>query len=410
MRSDTSNDSTFAGTVGNNAMSAMRSLREFAFERWLFFGTCVVLALVLRLALFPFESGDFTQFTRGWYEAIDTGGVVAFLASSATNYAPLYLYGMVLAQALFGWLPAVMAIKMIALPFDFVCAFYVARVVGLRWSSPAVGRLAFAAALFLPTVVINGSMWGQADVLYTTGIVAFVYYMAVARERAACIALGLAFAVKLQALFIAPLVLVLLLARRMPLRETLWIPGIYVASVIPAWLAGRPLGELLGIYLRQAAYYPRLTSNAPHLYQWLPSDLYGMLLPAGLVWAAAVVLMFVYALYRMRPAWDATRLVEVGTIVLILVPFCTPKMHERYFFPADVMALALAFHRPQLAIVPVAVGTISFFSYAPFLMKMVIVPLPLLALAMGGVLLGLLYRLGAGLAAERCEREGAKCS
>lgn len=364
----------------------------------------IALALAIRFSLFPFESDDYRQFTGRWFAAIEAQGALTFLGSKATNYAPLYTYAMVLAQALFGWLPAVVAIKLIGLPFDFLCGWYVSRIVGLRWNSPLARAFAFVAVLFLPTVLINGAMWGQADGIYTAGLVAFVYYAAVDRPRAACVALGLAFAVKLQALFLLPVVAALCLAGRLPWRPLAWIPGIYLLSALPAWIAGRSLWDLLTIYTQQATYYPRLTSNAAHVYQWFPPDLYALLLPAGLFWSTGVVASFVVVLTVVRPRWDAARLVEVATICLILVPFCTPKMHERYYFPADVLAVALAFYRPRLAYVPIVVGLVSFLSYAPFLLRMEIIPLRLLAVAMGALLIALLYGLGTSIARERREK------
>lgn len=369
-------------------------------ERALVLGAGALLALLLRWSLVSHPSGDFTQFTGRWFDAIGEMGVVAFLASDITNYAPAYTYLMVVAHVFFGWLPTVVAIKLIGFPFDFLCAWYVARLVALRAPGGATSLLAFLVTLFLPTLVINGAMWGQADVLYTTGLVAFVYYAAVRREVAAAIALGLAFSVKLQSVFLAPLVLLLALGGVLRWRVLAIVPGVYLASVLPAWIAGRPLGDLLTVYVTQAGYYPRLSSNAPHVYQWFPAQFYELLLPAGLLWAAAVVGIFTWALYRRRIDWTAERLVQVATLCVVLVPYCTPKMHERYFFPADVLTVVLAFYRPWLAFVPVAVGLLSFLSYAPFLLRTQVVPVPLLAIAMGAVLVVLLQDLRASLARD----------
>lgn len=370
-------------------------------ERAVVIGTGVVVALLLRWSLVSYPSGDFTRFTGGWFDAIGEMGIGAFLASDVTNYAPAYTYLMVVAHLLFGWLPTVVAIKMIGFPFDFLCAWYVSKLVALRYPDGAASTIAFLVTLFLPTLVINGAMWGQADVLYTTGLVAFVHYAAVRRDVAAGVALGLAFSVKLQAVFVAPLVLLLALGGVIRWRSLALVPGVYVVSVIPAWIAGRPLGELLSVYLTQAGYYRRLSSSAAHVYQWFPAEFYELMLPAGLLWAAGVVGVFTWALYRRNFEWTAERVVQVATLCVVLVPFCTPKMHERYFFPADILAVALAFYRPGMAFAPVAIGLISFLSYAPFLLRSVVVPVPLLAIAMGLVLVVLLYDFGASLADER---------
>ena len=52
------------------------------------------------------------------------------------------------------------------------------------------------------------------------------------------------------------------------------IPLVYLAVITPAWLVGRPLDELLLIYMNQAKTYKNLTRNAPKLYQWIPQTYY----------------------------------------------------------------------------------------------------------------------------------------
>jgi hypothetical protein len=56
-------------------------------------------------------------------------------------------------------------------------------------------------------------------------------------------------------------------------------------------------------------------------------------------------------------------------------------MHERYFFPGDVLSIVFAFYYPKYFYVPVMIGLTSFFSYHPFLFGQKTFPFPLLALA-----------------------------
>jgi hypothetical protein len=61
------------------------------------------------------------------------------------------------------------------------------------------------------------------------------------------------------------------------------------------------------------------------------------------------------------------------------MPYVLPKMHDRYFFAADVMAIVYAFFFPRYFFIPILVILTSVFSYGPFLFGVEIVPLPLLA-------------------------------
>jgi len=219
------------------------------------------------------------------------------------------------------------------------------------------------------------------DVVYTTGVVASVYFLAARREAAAFVAFGLALAFKQQAVFLAPVLLILLLRRSVSWKSFLLIPAMYAACLLPAWALGHPLDDLLTIPFQQADYYHDLTKNAPNLYQWLPNKLYDMLYPAGIVWAAAVVGLFILGAYRSRAPLTPGRVVQLATFSVVLLPFVLPKMHERYFFPADVLSIVFAFYFPQYFYVPVLVGLMSFLSYTPFLFQTEIIPLPWLAFA-----------------------------
>jgi Gpi18-like mannosyltransferase len=48
---------------------------------------------------------------------------------------------------------------------------------------------------------------------------------------------------------------------------------------------------------------------------------------------------------------------RIGLLALLsvrLTPFLLPRMHERYFYPADALSLIVAFFNPDLWIVPFA--------------------------------------------------------
>ena len=64
------------------------------------------------------------------------------------------------------------------------------------------------------------------------------------------------------------------------------------------------------------------------------------------------------------------------------MPYFLPKMHDRYFFAADVLSIAFAFYFPRYFFIPLVVGTTSLFTYFLFLFKIEVIPLPLLAVAL----------------------------
>lgn len=358
------------------------------------------LAVWLRYTLRDFESGDFRAFTSHWYDFIVQHGGFNALRYDFANYTPPYLYLLTLATYLFSGVSQVFAIKLVSILFDLICAFFVYRLVRVKYPSGVQPSFAALVFLFAPTVFLNSSLWGQADVIYTSGLVACLYFLAVRRPVPALLAFGLALAFKLQAIFLVPLLLILFLQGRISWWHFLLIPLVYLITVIPAWLLGRPLPDLLLIYLNQTDYYHNLTKNAPNLYQWFPDRIYNLLYPTGLVWTGAVIFFLVASVYKSRTPLTPTLMVEVATISVLATPYFLPKMHERYFFAADVCSLVFAFYCPRSFWLALLIQLVSFFAYLPFLFDLTIIPLPYLALVLLGVLVMLARYLALTLQPE----------
>jgi Gpi18-like mannosyltransferase len=242
-------------------------------------------------------------------------------------------------------------------------------------------------------VVLNGSFWGETDMLYTSCLVACLYFLLSKQKTAGLVAFGLAFSFKLQALFLAPFLLILLMKRAVSWKQFLLVPVVYLMTLVPAWLVGRPLPELLQVYLGQTDKYKALSMNAPTLYQWLPNGLYNILYPAGVIWCAVMVFFFVTLVYKSRMQLADERMIELAMLSVLIVPCFLPKMHDRFFFPADVIAILLGFYFPQRFYVPIVVSAVSFFSYLPFLFGYEVIPLRYLTLIPLAMIVLLSHRL-----------------
>jgi Gpi18-like mannosyltransferase len=416
------------------------------------FGVGLLLALAVRLAALPFVSGDMRIFHVPWSEAIEREGAWRALAQDFSNYPPLYLYALTAAT----WLPLprVWAIKLVHGVFDLVLAAYAAGIVAqLARGAPASGpagasgrrgaagtfgdeaspprdgasspRGAFLAVLLMPTVVMNAALWGQCDAMYAAGMVACVHYVIAGRPAAGMVALGLAFSLKPQAVFLGPWVVLLTLRGHVRWPHWYLVPATYFLCAVPALLAGRPFGEILLLYPNQPILpFPSLTLGATNLYQWLSDRWFSVLYPAGLALGALTAAAYVVVLHRRWPEGDrgsrphpgplpvgegegrpsgpqagmadrletgATgergHLLATALLATLLMPYVLPAMHERYFFPADVLALVAAWTLPRFVPVAALVLTASTFTYLPYLFDWEPLPRPLLAALMTGAIL-----------------------
>lgn len=324
------------------------------------------LALALRISLLDGWNKDVEAY-QDWLRFIrEHGGFHAFRYEIG-DYTPLFPYLLFVLDHVLVGASDTTVIKIGSIAADFVCAGFAYRIVRLRHPVGMLPLIAFGAILFAPTVAINSAYWGQTDMIWTAALLGALYFLLVDRKLTAIVLVGIAFAFKLQAVFIAPFLLLLALRRRLPWRYFLVIPAVYLVSVIPAKLAGGSGRALLTVYFDQTDRYADLTLNAPSVFQWLPAARSDQLSGPGVIWGVSAVLLLVLAAASYLPAPTPTLIVALATASVLVMPFVLPKMHERYFFAADVFSIVLAFWVPRLLPVAVLVQVVSLFSYWPFL-------------------------------------------
>jgi Gpi18-like mannosyltransferase len=356
--------------------------QKFGLENYAFLIIATLLALSIRISLLRFRSVDFQAY-KVWYDVIQRKGIRVF-ADSFSDYNPPYLYLLYLIARFLPAVDEVIAVKIPSLITDFVCAGFIYKLVKLKSQNIDLALLAYLATLLSPTVILNSSFWGQTDSLYTAGLAACLYFLMIKKNWLAFISFGIAFAFKLQAVFLLPFLLILWLKKEVSWKHFLMIPLVYLISILPAWIIGRPIVSLLNIYNSQTNEIKGLTLSAPTLYAWFPSrnEPFNILFPAGIAFSITVILAFAFVVYRSQTRLNSKHLIQLALFTVLIVPFTLPEMHDRYFFPADVLSIAFGFYFPDYFYVPLTVNLISFFSYQNFLFGVMTIPIEYLALAM----------------------------
>jgi Gpi18-like mannosyltransferase len=337
-----------------------------------------VLALGLRYTLLHGGNSDVDAYEE-WLQVLrDNGGLRAF-KHEIGDYTPLFPYMLLFWDTVLFGVSDNVVIKISSIVADLVCAAFVYRIVRLRHPQGMLPLIAFGVILFAPTVAINSTYWGQTDMIWVAALVAAVYFFMVDRSFLAFVAIGFAFAFKQQAVFLGPFLLVLVLRRAFPWRHFLIVPAVYVISIIPAFLGGGSGRALLTVYLDQADKYSNLTLFAPTVYQWLPDVRSGSLVRPAAIWGTSVLLLLVLAAVVYVPRLTPEVILALATASVLVTPFVLPRMHDRYFFAADVLTIVLAFWVPRLVPVALLVQMVSLFSYWPFLFEDEVFSGPLLA-------------------------------
>lgn len=343
--------------------------------------TGLLLVLLLRYFLRGFETSDFGYYTSKWYGELRAGGFQA-LGGDYSNYTPFYLYLLYIISIVFPKMAPITATKLPSIAGDFICAWYVYRIVHLKYGKGPIPVLAFFCVLMAPTVVLNSAAWGQADSIYTAALIACIYYLLCRRNWLACIAFGVAFAIKFQSMYLVPFLLILFLKKEIALKYLFAIPAVYLVSIVPAWIAGRPLPELLMIYVSQVQGYEGLVHNATSVYTWLPLAEYETWYLPGVIFALCICFMYVFLVLKSRLKSLQSQWINLALLSVMIVPFFLPKTHDRYFYPADVLSIVYGFYNPGFFFIPILVNLASFFIYQPYLFGVDVFPQSLLTLVM----------------------------
>lgn len=403
----------FALTAGG-AMAAYAALEKPDGRTLALVGGVMALTMAARVSMLDYISSDYQSFLVLWLDAFRKGGF-ATLGENVGDYNLIYQYILLLISK--APLKDLYLIKLFSVIFDYALALSMARAAGLFAGEKAkVPTLLIV--LNLPTVLINGACWGQCDAVYVFFIVMSLCDMKTRNPVRAAAMLAIAFAFKLQTIFFFPIVLLGLIHGEYKPKHALVFALAYLATTVPALIAGRSLGDALGVYVNQSVgqYYDRLTYNAPNLYTFFPmlvfantqeytwmryiagvdgkspnaylrDDLMRMMQDATLY--ACVALVLIVVIYWLMHAKEVTpeMTLDMALFFAIFLPFVMPKIHERYFFMADMLSILYAARRGDRRFVPLLVIGASLMSYMPILTRQRPVDERILGLMMLGALI-----------------------
>lgn len=319
-----------------------------------------------------FSVSDFLLHVKPWIDYLRANGGLLALADDFSEYAPPYLY--LLAAVSYFDFPFndQILVKLVNAPFVLASAagvFLLCRHFGKSLNHAVA---AGASVVLLPTLGINAFVWGQADALYASLLLLATLLVLKGRPYWAVGLFAAAVSTKLQGMFLAPFVLMMVLAGRIPWRAVLVAPLVYLGSILPAALIGRPLGELATVYLTQGRMYHRLSFNAPNPYffldflfhasgSWFVYKLFTLL---GLIFASASGAAISLMGFARTQISDRAVLIA-GALSVTVTPYVLPKMHDRYFIAADLFVFALAWVDRRFLWAAVALQVSSSLSYTP---------------------------------------------
>lgn len=373
-------------------------IRDFARTKkhMLLFGLLTVLALYVRYVMRGIVADDYTIFFEPWIATLrEAGGGLKGLNAEFeyVDYTTPYLF-ILSCISICPVLNPLLLMKIVSIVFDFSAAVAVMLLVYQMTKDKTKAVLAYGCLLLAPTIVTNSAAWAQCDIIFTSFVLWSLYFMMKEKPAISMMFYGIAFAFKLQTLFLLPLYVILWMKGKVKMQHFLFVPGMYLVGIIPGLLAGQSFIDLISVYFMQAQgkmdIYA-LSHKFPNIYQLVGTDTFLIEYADAGVWMALAALMvMMYSLAR-KASYELSGklMLEMGMLLTMCVVFFLPHMHERYAILVDVMAIAYAFVYVKKWYIPVLVILSSFAGYSIYLAKTTILPMGVYTLVFVYVMLDL---------------------
>ncbi len=325
-----------------------------------------LIGLGIRVILRVVITDDWLMYWDPWISDLKEMGF-SYLATDRYDYTPTFVYILWAISRL--PINPMTAYKGLHCVLDFVAAGILGKMIWKVTGSKRKGILSYGLFLIVPTIWANSALWAQCDIIFMTFLLLCFYYLFEDRPCKAMFFYGMAFVFKLQSLFISPFLVILWVNKKVDLKHFLWIPALYFLSIVPAWIAGRPLMDLINIYMAQGAQDVwSLSIKWPNIYQIIGNQFFLLEYASAGTWLILGILMIIlYAMAQKRYRITNEFIVQMALFFAILTPWFLPHMHERYGCVADILAIIYAMMNTKKFYFPLVQILVSFNSYMAYL-------------------------------------------
>lgn len=337
-----------------------------------------ILSMIIRYEVRDFVSGDWNYYWKHWFDGLYSQGL-GFLGTNGYDYAPpfvcmMYLVTLFPVDSMYGF-------KIMVSIIDLVAAVIALKLTYSLTENRAKSVLMYAFFMLCPVYIVNSTLWAQCDMLPMLWVLLCMYYLVKERPNLAMFFYGVAFAFKMQPVWILPMLLILWVNKKIRFQHFLWIPVCYLVGILPAWIAGRPLLDCIGIYFGQTTLeLYTLGLKYPNVFYLIGTG--NFLLEyhtASMILAFGIFMIVLYYIGRKRLIITPKFMLLLGGFVGILAPFFLPHMHERYSFFAEVLLVFYAFMEPKKFYIPLLQMLTSFVGYSVYLSQNWELPLTYMA-------------------------------
>lgn len=298
---------------------------------------------------YPFDINTY----KGWASSAANSFLKVYGNNSSVDYPPLYIYVLFIVGKL-STISAVtkfsaLLLKLPSIITDILSAYLVYKV-AKKHVSKEISVMLSAFYIFNPAVLINSTIWGQADSFFTFLIVSAVYFLSENKIVISTIFFASAALMKPQGIIFLPLLLFayIIYIKKKDIKSILKsiMAGLVTAIVIllPFSLSQGNITWIYKLYLKELSEYPHADNNAFNFYSLIGANnveqTKSLLIFNYHTWGMLFIIMitlfagFIYIKGKSNAAIFMAAVIEITGVFNFSV-----GMHERYLFTALLLSI-----------------------------------------------------------------------
>lgn len=325
-------------------------------------------ALIFRLLLAAMSEGfgSDTACFAAWADRIyQTGPGNFYTPEVFTDYPPGYMYILWLAGALRSLLhleyysvPHLILLKLPSILADLACGWLLFGE-GRRKRGEKQSFFLCLAYLFNPAVILNSSLWGQVDSLFTLAVILMCLCLVRGKLPSAYIAFGAGLLIKPQMLLFSPVLLAGILdqvfGEHFSLKNLIHQLILGLTAAAGTLILCLPFGleKVFHQYFSTVSSYPYAAVNACNFWgflglNWVSQDNSFLGIPYRFYGAAAIAAaVAAVLLYSLRIRKSREKYPFLGALLILTVFVFSVRMHERYLYPGLLLLLFSYLYMPD---------------------------------------------------------------
>ncbi|MDO5293190.1 MAG: glycosyltransferase family 39 protein [bacterium] len=347
------------------------------YKSWTGIAWLLAFALIIKLIISVVYTGFDTDMNCffSWARMAANDGLGNFYREDVfTDYPPGYIYVLFVVGKFislfdvesYSSVMGILLVKAPAILCDLAAGYLIYKIARKRFTEKT-SLICTLLYVFNPVVVLDSSVWGQVDSVYTLFVLLMCYFITENKYPYAIISFAIGVLMKPQTLFFTPVLLFACIEKSFVtyknskltfeyhakefLRLLAWSIGSILGMVVLIMPFG--VGKIIAQYTETMSSYPYASVNAYNIWMlfgknWVAQTETFLGIPyvvlGYLVILATVVIAGVIFFKSKR---DDARIYMVGAFINIFMFLFSVRMHERYMFPALVLLLCAYLARPH---------------------------------------------------------------